>query len=80
MSMDFWQKSSPFGQHIPACLNMWVPPPGFNTLLNEEVKVTLLKATSLQLQDCKKTTKKVLATIPYFNFSLFSTLADIFAV
>ena len=29
MSKDFWWKSNPFGRHIPVCLNMWVPPPGF---------------------------------------------------
>ena len=27
MSKDFWWKSNPFGQHIPVCLNMWLPPP-----------------------------------------------------
>ena len=27
MSKEFWWKSNPFGQHIPVCLNMWVPPP-----------------------------------------------------
>ena len=32
MSKNFWWKSSPFGLHIPVCLNMWVPPPqGFYT-------------------------------------------------
>ena len=25
-SKDFWQKSNPFGGHIPVCLNMRVPP------------------------------------------------------
>ena len=26
LSTDFWWKSHPFGRHIPACFNMWVPP------------------------------------------------------
>ena len=32
MSEDFWWKSNLFGRHIPACLNMWVPPPGIKVV------------------------------------------------
>ena len=31
MSKDFCWKSNPFGRHIPVCLNMWVPPPVWNS-------------------------------------------------
>ena len=33
MSKDFWWKSNPFGRHIPVCLNMLVPPRGWNSTL-----------------------------------------------
>ena len=45
MFKDFWWKSNPFRQHIPVCLNMWVPPQDKMCL-----NLTMIKETEKKIE------------------------------